>query len=41
MRSKQLGFTLVELAITVVGVGVVGLLVAGVWVMAHFIGKFW
>lgn len=41
MRSKQRGFTLVELFIVVFGVGVVAVLVTGVWVLAHFISKWW
>lgn len=41
MKSKQQGFTLVELVITVFGVGVIGLLGVGVWVLAHFIAKVW
>ena len=41
MRSKQLGFTLIELIVTVFGVGVIALLGVGLYVLAHFIAKVW
>ena len=41
MRSKQRGFTLVELFIVVFGVGVIALLGVGLYVLAHFIAKVW
>lgn len=41
MRSKQRGITLFELALEVVGVGIVVLVVVGMWAMIHFIATVW
>ena len=40
-RIKQKGFTLPELLICIVGVGVVALVIVGLCVLGHFIIKAW
>ena len=41
MRSKQQGFTVIELLIVVFGVAVISAVVCGLYVLGHFISKFW
>lgn len=40
-RSSQLGFTLAELLICIAGVGVLAIIGVTLYVVGHFIAKYW
>lgn len=40
-RDKESGFTAVELAIVVGGIGTIAVLVGIIYAVAHFAAKFW
>jgi len=39
--NRQAGFTLAELLIAIVGIGAITLLFVALYVVAHFLMKFW
>ena len=40
-RNGQSGFTIHELILAIIGLGSLVLVVLGIYVLAHFIAKFW